>query len=91
MFQAKAGTLIELLKGSCLLRPNVFDVASSNCWHNNRTMTRQIRELKMTDGRRALVVARHNGISLGAFSLRIAKGMTADDAATIPLRNVTDR
>lgn len=50
-------------------------------------MVRKIRELKMSDGRSALAVARENGISLAAFSIRISKGMNVDEAAVLPLRN----
>jgi hypothetical protein len=48
-------------------------------------MVKKLRELKMSDGRRALMVARENGISMSAFAIR--KGMAVDEAATIPLQS----
>ncbi|MDH2152796.1 hypothetical protein [Sphingobium yanoikuyae] len=50
-------------------------------------MVKKIRELRMADGRCALFVARHNGISMSAFTFRLRKGMTVDEAATIPPQN----
>lgn len=50
-------------------------------------MVKKLRELKMSDGRRALMVARENGISMSAFAIRITKGMAVDEAATIPLQS----
>ncbi len=50
-------------------------------------MVKKIRELKMADGRCALFVARHNGISISAFTFRVRKGMTVDEAATTPPQN----
>lgn len=51
------------------------------------SMVKKIRELKMADGRCALFVARHNGISMSAFTSRLRKGMTIDEAATTPPQN----
>lgn len=47
-------------------------------------MVKKLRELKTSDGRCALMVARENGVSLSAFSIRLKKGMPVDEAANRP-------
>ncbi len=48
-------------------------------------MQTKFTSLKMADGRAALLIARHNGISISALDGRLKKGWSVDDAVTRPM------